>query len=92
MIALKRKKPTPHQRGRALLIMVFYQGPFERVMNHLWKVDTANELNHSPVKDGSPRDRLACVFDQLDYYWRRHYYTHSDITKRPNKRWKRTIP
>lgn len=79
--------------ARRILLMVFYEGPWEKVTNWLWKTNKIQfDENDNPidskhvVDDDSIRGRLAVWAERQDFKWR-DKYARSDT--RPNDRWKR---
>lgn len=75
-------------QGQALRILIFYEGPFDRMACWLWRVKSTEPPTKKEVLDGSFRDRLACICDRLDLRWRFYYASRG---KTPHPRWKRRI-
>lgn len=71
-----------------LLIEVFYEGPWERVMNWLLGIDPrTNELRWE-VSDGSVLDRLSQMAENRHHRWINRYAARG---QNPPDRWKRRV-
>lgn len=77
---------------RRLNLMIFYNGPWGRLSNWLWKTgqlqldDQGVVVNPDVVvQDTSIRGRLAMWADNRDWVWRER---HAQRGTTPHKRWK----
>lgn len=73
-----------HIESNRLLIAIFYEGPWERVMNWLWYLGDGQ--TYRDVREGCIRDRLAHVAEGLHQRWVSRHVVHPE---RIHTRWKR---
>jgi hypothetical protein len=67
-------------------IVVYYEGPWERLAGWLLKIDGRTLELRGEVKPGSLRERLSTVCETRDHAWRMRYARRRTY---PPARWKR---
>jgi len=74
------------QHARTLLLAVFYEGPWERLVGWLLKIDRATLELKAEIRAGGVRERFADFCDGRNNAWRRRYVERGVD---PPARWKR---
>lgn len=75
--------PDEIQRG---VLNIFYEGPWDRLMNWLYGIDRKTNEIRTEIKDDGIRARLAEWAEARHFAWTDHYVR---AGKNPPDRWKR---
>jgi hypothetical protein len=81
-----RRRWDNDEAGRAAMIGLLYEGPWERAVNWLRAIDPETGDIRREVPDGSLRDRLANWCGRQDAAWQLRYARDGC---RPPGRWRR---
>jgi hypothetical protein len=68
--------------ARRLLVMIFYNGPWGRLADRLWKVNEPE----AEINENGLRARVATWAERRDHKWRERYV---QLGTKPPERWKR---
>lgn len=77
--------PTQLQRG---VISIFYEGPWDRLMNWLYGIDRKTNEIRVEIKEGGIRERLAGWAEARHFAWTDRYIAKGQY---PPDRWKRRV-
>ncbi len=75
---------TDDTKARRLLLMIRYEGPWERLQNRVLRAGDGTRL--SPYPDGHWRWKVAGWLERRDYDWRNR---HVALQQDPHPRWRR---